>query len=352
MKKGAAVLINIAALLIGLGAAWGVKMVMASKPTGVSLADRDLKFAIEIGRYSDSTKYLTAGYNYTILKRFAEELGSTAEISLSMDGENYLDSLTAGAVDLVVRPLADTTGRDDILRSDTVGDMATWVVDGANEVALGEINSWLEAHHNSEAYIAEHDKYVKTVTNPFLTAEKGGKRRSLSPYDSLFTVYSAQLGWDWKKLAALVYQESRFHIEAVSRRGATGLMQMMPHTASRYDRDNLLDPEENLRAGVAYLQRLRSMFSPSVAADQLDIFTLAAYNAGEGRIQDCINYARYRNVYDSTWASVCAILPEMNDDAILQVDTVKVGKFSGGETLAFLDNIMALEEAFDEILAK
>ena len=350
MKR--ALIINILAVAAGLCAAEVVSRILQAEPQGVSLAGRDLKCAIEIGRYSDSTRALTAGYNYTVLKRFAEEMGSTAEISLSLDGEDYLDSLTAGTVDIVVRPLNDTCAREDLLRSDTVGDLATWVVDGTNEIALEEIDGWLASHHSSEAYVAEHDLYVKAVTNPFLAVEKGWKRRSLSPYDSLFVAYAPQLGWNWKKLAALVYQESRFHIEALSRRGATGLMQMMPHTASRYDRDNLLDPEENLRAGVAYLQRLQKMFSTRVAADQLDIFTLAAYNAGEGRIIDCINYAQYRNVYDSTWASICAVLPEMNEDAILEVDTVKVGKFSGGETLAFLDNIMALEEAFDEILSK
>ena len=348
MKKKA-LLINLLAIVLGIGGAHMVTYLWKHEPEGYSLEDREIKCALEIGQYSDSTRNLTAGYNYTLLKQFAADMGSTIEISLSLAGEEYLDSLVAGSVDIVVRPAEDTVSREDISRSRLVGDLSRWVVDGSNSIALEQIDTWLDAHHNSEEFQKVHDQYVKAIKNPFLLVENGTHRNSLSPYDSLFKVYAPKIGWSWKKLAALVYQESRFHIEALSRRGATGLMQMMPHTASRYDRDNLLDPEENLRAGVEYLQGLRRIFSSRVAADQLETFTLAAYNAGEGRIIDCINYAQYKNVYDSTWASVCSVLPDMAEDAILEVDTVKVGKFTGRETLIFLDNIMDLEEAFEQI---
>lgn len=349
--KRKVLLINILAIIIGLAAAATYRLVHEKRHAekGLSLYGRELKCAIELGRYSNSTRNLTAGYNYTLLKRFAEEVGSDIMICLSLPGEYYLDSLASGAIDIVVRPLADTVSRTDILASDHVGEMARWVVDGENKIALREINEWIEYNHSLEDYKHIHDLYANAINNPFLLAENGVKVSHLSPYDSLFKTYSANLGWDWKEFAALVYQESRFHIEAMSWKGATGLMQMMPHTASRFDRDSLLDPEENIRAGVEYLARLKSIFSKKVAPDQLDIFTLAAYNAGEGRIIDCINYARYKNVYDSTWSSVCAILPDMAEDAILEVDTVKIGKFSGKETLCFLDNIMALKEAFDAI---
>ncbi|MBQ0150362.1 MAG: transglycosylase SLT domain-containing protein [Bacteroidales bacterium] len=349
--KRKALLLNLLAIVLGLLLAAGYSYLESRRhiEQGCSLRERELRCAMELGRYSDSTKNLTAGYNYAILKKFAADMNSEIEISLSLEGENYLDSLADGAVDIVVRPISDTTTRTDILPSDHVGDLARWVVDGNNEIALREINEWLEEYHESDEFKPVHDLYVKAIKNPFLMAENGGKVNQLSPYDSLFRVYSAKLGWQWKEFAALVYQESRFHIEALSWRGATGLLQMMPHTASRFDRDNLLDPEENIRAGVQYLLRLRDIFSKRVAGDQLDLFTMAAYNAGEGRIIDCINYAQYKNVYDSTWASICSILPDMADDAILEIDTVKVGKFSGKETMYFLDNILALQEAFNTI---
>lgn len=349
--KRKALLFNVLAIILGLALALGYKEYEKRKHVeqGYSLSERELKCAIELGRYSDSSKHLTAGYSYAILKKFASDMSSEIEISLSMDGEYYLDSLASGAVDIVVRPHNDTTDREDILTSDHVGNHAVWVVDGNNEIALREINEWLDEYRESDEYKPLHNLYTKAINNPFLIAENGGTVKQLSPYDSLFKAYSAKIGWNWKEFAALVYQESRFHIEALSWRGATGLMQMMPHTASRYERNNLLDPEENIRAGVEYLVRLKSIFAKRVAADQLDLFTLAAYNAGEGRIIDCINYAQYKNVYDSTWMSVCSILPDMSEDAILQVDTVKCGKFSGKETVCFLDNIMALQEAFEAI---
>lgn len=346
-----AIITNCLAIVLGLAAATGTRLIIERRniEQGASLCERELKCAMELDRYSDTTKFLAAGYNYALLRQFAEEIGSDIEISLSMAGECYLDSLESGAIDIVVRPLEDTVNRDDILVSDHVGGMARWVVDGKNQIALREIDGWIASYRESESCAQVRDMYVKAINNPFLAAENGWKVQQLSPYDSLLKVYSANLGWNWKELAALVYQESRFHIEALSWRGATGLMQMMPHTASRFERDDLLDPEENIRAGVQYLSRLKGIFSRKVAQDQLDIFTLAAYNAGEGRIMDCINYAQYKNVYDSTWSSICAILPDMAEDSILEVDTVKVGKFSGRETLCFLDNILALQEAFEAI---
>ena len=69
-------------------------------------------------------------------------------------------------------------------------------------------------------------------------------------------------------------------------------MQMIPSTASKYSADNMLDPEENLKAATSYLKKLTEMFEP-YAADSMELmkFALAAYNAGEGRIKDCIALA-------------------------------------------------------------
>ena len=111
-------------------------------------------------------------------------------------------------------------------------------------------------------------------------------------YDDLLKQYSKELGWDWRMLAAVVYQESKFSINSTSHRGATGLMQVMPSTAEYYGIDDLLDPEKNLKAGTRHLKRLQKMFEKS-GMDQTEQikFTLAAYNAGEGRIADCRRFA-------------------------------------------------------------
>ncbi len=115
-------------------------------------------------------------------------------------------------------------------------------------------------------------------------------------------------------LTALIWQESQFHIEAQSRRGAVGLMQLMPRTADRFQADNLLDPEVSIRTAVTYLKHLQNMFRPYTSDRQeLMKFTLAAYNAGEGRIKDCMNYAASIGAPHSRWEDIVAVIPDMRE---------------------------------------
>ena len=75
-------------------------------------------------------------------------------------------------------------------------------------------------------------------------------------------------------LAAVIYQESRFDPKAVSRRGAQGLMQLMPRTAAHVGVRNAFDPEQNVRGGARYLAEMFETFDGDLE------LSLAAYNAG------------------------------------------------------------------------
>jgi soluble lytic murein transglycosylase-like protein len=79
---------------------------------------------------------------------------------------------------------------------------------------------------------------------------------------------------------AVIVVESGFNPRAISRRGAIGLMQLMPGTARRYGAFNAFDPEQNISAGARYLSDLIARYG----VDKLEL-VLAAYNAGEGAVQ-------------------------------------------------------------------
>jgi hypothetical protein len=79
-------------------------------------------------------------------------------------------------------------------------------------------------------------------------------------------------------LHAVISAESGYNPFARSRKGATGLMQLMPETARRYGARNLLDPAQNIHAGARYLRDLMDLFD-----DDLHL-VLAAYNAGENAV--------------------------------------------------------------------
>jgi soluble lytic murein transglycosylase-like protein len=77
---------------------------------------------------------------------------------------------------------------------------------------------------------------------------------------------------------AVITAESGFNPNALSRRGASGLMQLMPDTARRYGVQNIFDPVENVHGGVRYLKDLLAMFNGDLR------LALAGYNAGENAV--------------------------------------------------------------------
>jgi soluble lytic murein transglycosylase-like protein len=78
---------------------------------------------------------------------------------------------------------------------------------------------------------------------------------------------------------AVIVVESAFNPNAVSKRGAVGLMQLLPATARRYGVANAFDPEQNIKAGVHYLRDLLTRYGNDIE------LTLAAYNAGEDAVE-------------------------------------------------------------------
>ena len=86
-----------------------------------------------------------------------------------------------------------------------------------------------------------------------------------------------------------------------------------------------------------------------VPHEDLVKFTLAAYNAGEGRIADCRNFAKAQNRNSNSWDEIVSIIPLMREDSILDEESVKLGKFQGHETIAYVSSIMEIYDAFCSI---
>ena len=100
-----------------------------------------------------------------------------------------------------------------------------------------------------------------------------------TPYDRFIERVADENGLSPDLIKAVAWVESGFDPRAVSRKGALGLMQLMPVTAERYGVDDPFDPYENLRAGARHLRDLLDEFSGDVT------LALAAYNAGSGAVR-------------------------------------------------------------------
>ncbi len=312
-----------------------------------AFAGEEITCVIDLGDDMYAGHGLETGMNYELLNRFADDNRCNVRIITPAKGTDYIDSLRNGIVDIVITHSHEIEDiKDSIEVSRPLNRCSVWAVSKDAEAELMQINLWISHITGTEEYEVLANRF-RTYGNPIRKAEKGVRSSMISPYDDLFRKYAAELGWDWRMLAAVVYQESKFSINSRSHRGAHGLMQVKPSTAEYYGIDNLLDPEKNLMAGTKHLKRLQRQFEKS-GMDSIELvkFTLAAYNAGEGRIADCRNYAKAKGVNADRWEDIVNLIPQMREDSILEEESVKLGKFQGYETIAYIEGIMDLYDAF------
>lgn len=309
-----------------------------------------LRCVISLDGQEDTTGALLYGYNYYLLELFAKHVHTDADIRLAQDADSAADSVKAGNVDILVIPLLNPFGQDSLLSSIPVDSASVWLMPLHRKDVQEIADKWIDSFHKSDEYETARQLFF-TKYNPVRQASRGEKHTYLSPYDELLHEYADSIGWDWRMLAAIAFQESKFKINAKSHRGALGLMQMMPHSADSLSEHDLLNPRKNIETATKMLASLSERYkriAPNLLERQKIV--LAAYNAGVGRIRDVLNYASYRGVNRSCWDSLVTIIPEMRDSAAMEaLDTVKLGVFRGTETIAYVNKVMSLYEAFIKI---
>jgi hypothetical protein len=138
-------------------------------------------------------------------------------------------------------------------------------------------------------------KKDKKLRTSFKLAQYG---RSSEEFEPIITQCSSDYGVDRSLVKAVIHAESSFNSQAVSHKGAVGLMQLMPGTAQDLKVVNSFDPHDNIRGGVRYLRFLLDTFKGDVT------LALAAYNAGLSKV------ARYGGIppYDETRNYVSRVL--------------------------------------------
>lgn len=130
----------------------------------------------------------------------------------------------------------------------------------------------------AEAKVVEKER--KRLAERVKKEKAGGNCSIHDPgeFESLFRVVAEETGLDVELLKAVVLVESGFNPEAVSPKGAVGLMQLAPETAKMLGVSDPSDPVQNVRAGARYLRSLLDRFGSLELA-------LAAYNAGPGTVE-------------------------------------------------------------------
>ena len=179
-----------------------------------------------------------------------------------------------------------------------------WAVRETNDSLKSNINSWIDNFIDTKIARFIYNKYF---INPrsLQYAHKYYSVRSgkISSWDDVLKEKSKEIGWDWRLVASLIYQESRFQPDATSWMGAIGLMQLMPGTAEMYGVNSDSPPEDNISAGIRYLKSLDGRFTDIIDdEEERKKFVLAAYNVGIGHVFDARRltekYGRNPNVWE------------------------------------------------------
>jgi soluble lytic murein transglycosylase-like protein len=111
-------------------------------------------------------------------------------------------------------------------------------------------------------------------------------------FDYLISEFAKKYEIEFALIKAMIRAESGFNPNAISRKGAKGLMQLMPATAMRMNVSNVFNPKENIEGGVRYFKYLLSLFNNDLR------LSLAAYNAGENIVAQLGTIPPYRETVD------------------------------------------------------
>lgn len=290
------------------------------------------------------------------------EIGaSIGVVEVPYESEQLIRNLAKGEIDYTICDenvaLVNTTYYKNIDVSTPVSfpQSLAWGIRKKNSDALlRELNRWITTYKKTDSYALLHAKYFKNKRSSIIVksdyyAPITGK---VSQYDDLIRLSSASIKWDWRLLASLICQESRFKPDVRSLAGAYGLMQIMPVTGRNFGIDITSSPENNMKAGILYINWLTSIFDTKIPDKRERInFVLAAYNAGPGHVLDAMKLAEKNGMDPQKWdGNVSLWLTKKSDPRYYNDIVVKNGYFRGTESVNFVSEVLERFKHYKNII--
>jgi membrane-bound lytic murein transglycosylase F len=299
------------------------------------------------------TVYVQEGSSHVErLVTLASEIGDSINIvEVPYDSEKLIRNVADGEIEYTVCDenvaQVNATYYPDIDISTPVSfpQNIAWGVRKKNsEKLLQELNQWITSYKRTESYALLYAKYFRnsrsrSIVKSDYYALNTGK---VSRYDDMIRKFSTRINWDWRLLASLICQESHFNPTVRSWAGAYGLMQIMPVTGKNFGIDITSSPENNMKAGIKYINYLHSIFDPKISDENERLnFILAAYNAGPGHVLDAMKLAQKNGKDPHKWEDNVAVwMLKKTDPKYYNDSAVKSGYFKGIESVAFVTEVL------------
>ncbi|WP_430935638.1 transglycosylase SLT domain-containing protein [Saccharicrinis sp. 156] len=247
------------------------------------------------------------------LNNLSKELGGTIYIDTlpgTLSTEEIIKKVADGEIKYTVadKNLAQVSSAYypvlDISVPLSLSQRIAWVVSKNSTELLTALNQWIDKEKKEVDYYVIYDRYFndkrdfkRRIKSDFMSLNGN----QICKYDELIKKHAEKLRWDWRLLASLIFQESRFNSNATSWAGAQGLMQIMPRTAKSLGVTNPRNPQQSIEAGTTYLKQIYDKFDEVSDSVQRIKFTLASYNCGYYHIMDARFLAKQENLNPNVW---------------------------------------------------
>jgi len=300
---------------------------------------------------------------YRRLLNLEEEIGGNIYINTvtgtTSTGE-IIEQVAKGDLEYTVadKNIADIIGSYyPILNSETdisLSQRIAWAVRKNSPKLLSAVNNWLNEMKQNKDYYVLYNKYFKNKHNYkdlFQSDFYSRSRNKISKYDSLIKKHSQKFGWDWRLVSSVIYQESQFNPQARSWARARGLMQIMPRTAGELNISNVHNPDQNIRGGIQYLEKLSERWTDIPDSIQQLKFTLASYNSGYKHIRDGQNLTKKYGENPQKWDdNVEKYVLKLSFPKYYKDEVVNYGYARGIETVTYVKQIFKRYEHYTKFI--
>lgn len=284
------------------------------------------------------------------LQNLSDEIGDSINIVESHIGvEKLVEMVATGEIEYTICDenvaMVNSTYYENIDISLPVSfpQNLAWAVKKGNTDLKEVIDTWLEEFKKTNRYAVYYKKYFKNkrTSNIKESDYYAISSGAISPYDGYIKEYSSTIGWDWRLVASMMYQESRFNPEAESWAGAFGLMQLMPATAKRFGVSTSSSPEQHIRAGIGFIEWLNKLYDEIEDAEEREKFVLASYNVGPGHVMDARRLAEKHGKDPDIWQdNVDGYLLLKSERKYYSDPVVKYGYCRGTETYNYVKQVV------------
>lgn len=188
----------------------------------------------------------------------------------------------------------------------------SWAVHSGNSSLCHAVDKWMNRFVHTEAYKQLLKKYYSPHSQ---NRQRIGRQQrmqmlgSISPYDDIIKKQAKKRKLDWRFVAAIIFQESRFDPTARGWGGSYGLMQTMPATAKQLGTEVNFFAEKQIADGCKHIQQLIEKYSENYTKeDDLLKIVLMAYNTGNRNVENARNLATKKGLNPDSWNDIEYVL--------------------------------------------